>query len=191
MAGVLRSVNPATGRELRSYEEFTDDGLEAILEEADNAFRICRRTLSIEDRAVVLRKAAAFLRAHAEEFARLMAEEMGKPVAQGRSEVEKCAWCCEYYAEHAARFLAPEPVATDAKKSYVTFEPLGVLLAIMPWNFPFWQAFRAAVPALMAGNAVVLKHASNVSGCALAIERVFAQADLPHGLFRSVLLRVV
>src|SRR5205814_4422025 len=117
-----------------------------------------------------------------------MAREMGKPVAQGDAEVEKCAWGCEYYAEHAARFLAPEPRETDAARSYVRFDPLGPVLAVMPWNFPFWQVFRFAAPALMAGNAGVLKHASNVPRCALEIEQVFVEAGFPHGLFSTMLV---
>ena len=114
---------------------------------------------------------------------------MGKPFAQGVAEAEKCAWVCNYYAENAERFLSPELVATDATKSFITFQPLGILLAVMPWNFPFWQVFRSAAPALMAGNAVVLKHASNVSGCALEIENVFRDAGLPTGLFTTLLLK--
>jgi len=135
-----------------------------------------------------MKKVGELLRKDQESHARLMAQEMGKPLAQGRSEIEKCAWVCDYYAEHAERFLAPEPIASDASKSFVVFEPLGILLAVMPWNFPFWQVCRAAVPALMAGNAVLLKHASNVPGCALAIEECFQRAGLPQGLFRSVLV---
>src|ERR1051325_7195805 len=117
-----------------------------------------------------------------------MTREMGKPLEQGRSEIEKCAVCCEYFAEHAEHFLSPDEYHTDASRSYVAFQPLGTLLAIMPWNFPFWQVFRAAAPALMAGNAVVLKHASNVCGCALAIESIFHEAGLPADLFPVVLI---
>jgi succinate-semialdehyde dehydrogenase/glutarate-semialdehyde dehydrogenase len=135
-----------------------------------------------------MREAATILRARAGEFARLMGEEMGKPVRDGRGEAEKCAWVCDYYAEHAERFLAPEAVETDARESFVTFQPLGVVLAVMPWNFPFWQVFRFAAPALMAGNTAVLKHASNVPGCALAIEDIFRQAGFPVNVFRSLLV---
>ena len=128
-----------------------------------------------------MKKAAAILRERKAEFAKLMALEMGKPLKQGVAEAEKCALGCEYYAEHAEAYLAPEIVKTEASKSYVAFEPLGVVLAVMPWNFPFWQVFRFAAPALMAGNAGVLKHASNVPGCAIAIEDVFVQAGFPEG----------
>jgi succinate-semialdehyde dehydrogenase/glutarate-semialdehyde dehydrogenase len=117
-----------------------------------------------------------------------MADEMGKPLAQGRAETEKCAWCCDYYADNAEKFLSPEVVETDASKSYVAFNPLGIVLAVMPWNFPFWQVFRFAAPGLMAGNAGILKHASNVPGCALAIEEIFRNAGFPENLFRTVLV---
>ncbi len=128
------------------------------------------------------------LREGSEEYAALMATEMGKPVAQGRAEVEKCAWVCDYYADEAPRFLAPEDVATDATRSFVTYQPLGVVLAVMPWNFPLWQVFRFAAPSLMAGNAGVLKHSSNVMGCALAIEAVFRDAGFPEDLFRTLVI---
>ena len=136
-----------------------------------------------------MKKAAAILRARKDEFARLMALEMGKPLKQGIAEAEKCALGCDYYADHAEAHLAPEMVKTEASKSYIAFEPLGVVLAVMPWNFPFWQVFRFAAPALMAGNAGVLKHASNVPGCALAIEEVFVQAGFPERVFRTLLDR--
>jgi succinate-semialdehyde dehydrogenase/glutarate-semialdehyde dehydrogenase len=133
-----------------------------------------------------MRNAAQVLRANAHDYARLMAREMGKPIGDGVAEAQKCALACDYYAEHAARFLASEPVKTEARKSFTTFNPLGVVLAIMPWNFPFWQVFRFAAPGLMAGNAAVLKHASNVPGCALAIEDVFRKAGFPDHLFRTL-----
>jgi succinate-semialdehyde dehydrogenase/glutarate-semialdehyde dehydrogenase len=135
-----------------------------------------------------MKTAAAILRSRKDEFARLMALEMGKPLKQGVAEAEKCAWACEYYADHAEKHLAAESAQTDAATSYVAFEPLGVVLAVMPWNFPFWQVFRFAAPALMAGNTGVLKHASNVPGCALAIEEVFVQAGFPKGCFRTLLI---
>ncbi|MBI4342447.1 MAG: NAD-dependent succinate-semialdehyde dehydrogenase [Candidatus Omnitrophica bacterium] len=183
----ITAVNPATGEVIRSYPELSARELQERLERADRAFAGWRRT-PCRQRAGLMRAAANSLRARREDHAVLMAHEMGKPVAQGRAEVDKCAWLCDYYAEHAERFLTPEPIATDAAKSYVAFEPLGVVLAVMPWNFPFWQVFRAAVPALLAGNAVLLKHAANVPACALAIEEGFRAAGLPDGLFQTLLV---
>ena len=183
----ITSINPATGKTLRSYPEHSTRDVEEALERANRAFTLWRRT-PFRERSGLMRAAGQVLRARSRDYAVLMAQEMGKPVSQGRSEVEKCAAGCDYYAEHAERFLAPEPVATDAAKSYVAFEPLGVVLAVMPWNFPFWQVFRAAVPALMAGNGMVLKHAANVPGCALAIEETFREAGLPDGLFRTLIV---
>src|SRR5437870_11388908 len=162
----LSSINPSSGEVLESFEETAPAALERILARAWQAF-LGWRTRTFTERAERRREEARALRAKKAEYARLMALEMGKPVAQGEAEVEKCAWCCEYYAEHAARFLAEEPRETDAARSYVRFDPLGPVLAIMPWNFQFWQVFRFAVPALMAGNAGILKHASNVPRCAL------------------------
>jgi succinate-semialdehyde dehydrogenase/glutarate-semialdehyde dehydrogenase len=146
------------------------------------------RDVSVAERAVSVRRAAEILRRDKEQHAVLMAQEMGKPLDQGRAEIEKCAVGCDYFAEHASEFLAAEEIKTEFKRSYVLFQPLGVLLAVMPWNFPFWQVFRAAAPALMAGNALVLKHGSNVSGCALAIEAVWREAGLPSGQFTTLLV---
>ena len=181
------SINPTTGETIRSYPEMSAKEVDDILQRADREFSAWRN-MPIATRAPIMKAAGAALRAQTEALAHLMAQEMGKPVKQGRSEVEKCAWVCDYYAEHAERFLASELIATDAAKSFVAFQPLGILLAVMPWNFPLWQVLRAAAPALMAGNAVVLKHASNVPGCALAIEAIFRQAALPDGLFRTLLV---
>jgi succinate-semialdehyde dehydrogenase/glutarate-semialdehyde dehydrogenase len=161
--------------------------VERILSGAAAAFRDWRR-VPFAERAEPMRAAARILRARKEEFARTMAVEMGKPIAQGEAEAEKCAWTCEYYAEHAGAMLRVDPRETDALRSYIRFDPLGVVLAIMPWNFPFWQVFRFAAPALMAGNAAILKHASNVPRCALQIEDVLRQAGFPRDLFRAVLL---
>src|SRR6059036_1813224 len=183
----VSSINPSSGELLESFEEATPAALERVLGHAWQAF-LGWRTRTFAERAERLREAARVLRVKKAESARLMALEMGKPVTQGEAEVEKCAWGCEYYAEHAARFLAPEPRETDAARSYVRFEPLGPVLAVMPWNFPFWQVFRFAAPALMAGNAGILKHASNVPRCALEIEGVFRAAGFPDGLFRVVFL---
>jgi acyl-CoA reductase-like NAD-dependent aldehyde dehydrogenase len=144
--------------------------------------------MSFAERAELLRAAAATLRAGQARWAALITAEMGKPIVEAEAEIEKCAWNCEYYAEHAAAFLADEPIATNARLSYVEFVPLGLVLAIMPWNFPFWQVFRFAAPTLMAGNTGILKHAANVPRCALAIEEVFREAGFPGGVFRSLLI---
>jgi succinate-semialdehyde dehydrogenase/glutarate-semialdehyde dehydrogenase len=183
----IRSVNPATGQVIRDYESHDPKAARAAVAAANKAFARWSST-DFPGRAECLRALAGLLRERAEEFARLMAQEMGKPVTQGRAEIEKCAWVCEYYAEEGARFLAEEEIATDAGQSFVTFRPLGVVLAIMPWNFPFWQVIRFAAPTLMAGNTAVLKHASNVPGCALALEDLFRQAGFPPDVFRTVLV---
>jgi succinate-semialdehyde dehydrogenase/glutarate-semialdehyde dehydrogenase len=185
---MLQSINPATGEVRAEYEEMTPGAVSSVIDRADAAFAAWRAS-SFADRAARMRKAAAALRSRSEELSALMALEMGKPVRQGRAEVEKCAWVCEYYAERSEDFLRPEVVATNAEKSYVAFGPLGIILAVMPWNFPFWQVFRYAAPALMAGNAGVLKHASNVPGCALSIEAIFEEAGFPADLFRTLLVR--
>ena len=183
----LQTINPATGELVREYAEATDAEVKTTLLEASCAAAGWKGS-RFADRAARMRRAADLLDARKEELARLMAIEMGKPLAQGRSELEKCAWVCRYYADQAAAFLAPEQIATDASKSFVCFQPLGAVLAVMPWNFPFWQVFRFAAPALMAGNAGILKHASNVPGCALGIERVFREAGFPDHLFRTLLI---
>jgi succinate-semialdehyde dehydrogenase/glutarate-semialdehyde dehydrogenase len=184
---MLTSVNPATGETIESYEEMTPQEIEIVVGKSHEAFLAWRRT-PFSERARLMSAAAGILRAEADAFADLMALEMGKPVGEGRAEAEKCAWVCEYYAENAEKFLEREPAETDAGKSFVTFNPLGVVLAVMPWNFPFWQVFRFAAPGLMAGNAGLLKHASNVQGCALAIEAVFRKAGFPEDLFRTLVI---
>ncbi|HET9582387.1 MAG TPA: NAD-dependent succinate-semialdehyde dehydrogenase [Gemmatimonadota bacterium] len=183
----IEVVNPATGRTLRTVPETPADEIDGIVEDAQRAFESWRVT-AFEERARRMRGAAGILRERAGAYARLMAEEMGKPVRDGRAEAVKCAWVCDYYADNAERFLADEPVETDARSSFVAFRPLGVVLAVMPWNFPFWQVFRFAAPGLMAGNAGLLKHASNVPGCALAIEELFREAGFPEGIFRALLV---
>jgi succinate-semialdehyde dehydrogenase/glutarate-semialdehyde dehydrogenase len=183
----LISINPTTGERIGEHAEHTADQVQALVASAHEAFLTWRR-MDFVERAVRMNEAARVLREGRDRFATLMAREMGKPLAQGRAEVDKCAACCEFFAVGASRFLAPEPVSTEASRSYVAFQPLGVILAVMPWNFPFWQVFRAAAPTLMAGNALVLKHASNVSGCALACEEVMQRAGFPEGLFRTVLV---
>lgn len=183
----IESMNPATGEPLETYPEHREDEVDLAVEEAHATFLEWRRT-SFAERAGHMREAARVLRDRQDDLARLMALEMGKPVKEGRSEVEKCATTCEYYAEHAEAFLASEAVETEASKSFVAFQPLGVVLAVMPWNFPFWQVFRFVAPGLMAGNTGLLKHASNVPGSALAIEDVLRQAGFPDGAFRTLLI---
>jgi succinate-semialdehyde dehydrogenase/glutarate-semialdehyde dehydrogenase len=183
----LEAVNPATGEKINTYLEMTPDEVESRICRAHQSF-VDWKTRTFSERAELMKEAAGVLRDKAGEFARLMALEMGKPVRDGRPEIEKCAWVCDYYAEKAEAILSPEIIATDAAKSYVTFQPLGVVLAVMPWNYPFWQVFRFAVPALMAGNAGVLKHSANVPGCALAIEDVFRQAGFPENIFQTLMI---
>jgi succinate-semialdehyde dehydrogenase/glutarate-semialdehyde dehydrogenase len=181
----FQSINPANGEPIASYEEWQPHQVQDVIGKVHAAFLAWRHT-SFEDRAVPMRKAAQVLRENATRYGRLMAEEMGKPLRDGIAEAQKCALACDFYADNAARFLAREPVATEAPPHFVTFNPIGVVLA--PWNFPFWQVFRFAAPGLMAGKPAVLKHASNVPGCALAIEAVFREAGFPDHLFRTVLI---
>lgn len=181
------TINPATGAELRSYREHRAAEIERRLARAVRA-QLAWRGLTFAQRARHLRAVAAELRAGLERYAALITAEMGKPITQARAEVEKCALNCEHFAAQAAALLADERPAGAPEHRYVTYQPLGVVLAIEPWNFPFWQAFRAAAPALMAGNTMLLKHAANVTGCALAIERVFTRAGVPRGVFQTLLV---
>ena len=183
----MQSVNPATGEVIETFEATSAREVERILATAHAAF-LEWRTTPFDVRARHLRNAAQVLKKRKADYARLMTLEMGKPIVQAEAEVDKCAWACEYFADHAESFLVEQPRETDASRSYVRFDPLGPVLAVMPWNFPFWQVFRFAAPALMAGNAGVLKHASNVPGCALAIESVFREAGFPRGLFATALV---
>lgn len=182
----MKSINPHTGKLVREYTAHDDSRLQQILSTADAAFQSWRKT-TFEERAKLMREAGRVLRSRKDELANLMADEMGKILPDGAAEVEKCAGCCDFYAENAEKFLSNVPVKSDAEESHVVFDPIGVVLAVMPWNFPFWQVFRFACPSLMAGNVGVLKHASNVSGCALAIEDIFAKAGFPKGVFSTVL----
>jgi len=179
--------NPANGQIIAEYGETSDREVRDTVLRAHEAHARWKRT-PFPHRAALMKEAAAVLRRRAREFGELMALEMGKPIAGGVAEAEKCAWVCDYYADNAETFLADQEVRTDAGRSFVTFQPLGVVLAVMPWNFPFWQVFRFAAPNLMAGNAGLLKHASNVPGCALAIEQVFREAGFPEDLFRTLLV---
>lgn len=182
-----KTINPATGEPLASYEEDGEQEIEAALGAAQERFESWRAT-SFEERAALMNKVAKVLRGKREALAQLMTDEMGKPLTQGRAEVDKCAWVCEHYAAQAPSYLAPRMVQTDHSLSYVRHDPLGVILAIMPWNYPLWQVFRFAAPTLMAGNTGLLKHASNVWGSAQAITEVFQEAGAPAGLFRHLLI---
>ncbi len=186
---MIESINPATGETIERYQEMTSAAVDEILERTAAAAGAWRHS-ELGERTAGISAAAAILRERRDRYAELMAREMGKPLEQGRSEIDKCAWVCDYYARNGAGFLQDEEVDLegDAERGFVSFRPLGVVLAVMPWNFPFWQVFRFAAPNLMAGNGGVLKHASNVSGCALAIEEVFRDAGLPDDLFRTLLI---
>src|SRR2546426_1044399 len=173
----IRSINPATGETLKSFDELSEQQIAETLTRAANAFRNSRQ-MSLADRSSMMLRVAEILENEKHDYARLMTTEMGKPIKAAAQEAEKCAWVCRYYAETAEKHLADQIVETNATKSYVHFQPLGVVLAVMPWNFPFWQVFRFAAPALMAGNVGLLKHASNVPQCALAITDIFRRPGL-------------
>ncbi len=179
----IQSINPATGETVATFAELSDQEIELKLSKAAVAFDVWRNK-SVAERAVVMKKVGEILKSGAEKYAKLMTLEMGKPLTQGIAEAEKCAFNCEYYVEHAEEFLRPEVVPTDAGESYLQYDPLGVVLGVMPWNFPFWQVFRAAVPILMGGNVMILKHASNVPQCAMECEKIFIEAGFPEGVFQ-------
>jgi succinate-semialdehyde dehydrogenase / glutarate-semialdehyde dehydrogenase len=183
----MQSINPYTEEVMKEFELMTRDHVDVAVHKCRHAF-FSWRELSTAARVPMVRKLADHLRAEKRRYAETMTREMGKPIRESVAEIEKCAWLCEYYAENAVAFLAPEEIRTEAKKSYVLFQPLGVVLAVMPWNFPFWQAFRFGIPAITAGNAVVLKHASNVPMCALAIEEAFRKAGFPENIFTTLLV---
>ncbi len=183
----IATINPATGQLVRSFDPLTAAQIEAKLQLAASTFPSFRK-LTFTERAVMMNKEAAILESDKEDLGRLMTLEMGKTFRSAVDEAVKCAWACRYYADNAERFLADEEVATNAKRSYVKYQPVGVVLAIMPWNFPFWQVIRFAAPALMAGNVGLLKHASNVPQCALKIEEILLAAGFPEGAFQTLLI---
>jgi len=183
----IESVEPATQTVRARFDSHSEADVSAAIAAADAAFRTWRM-VPIAERAIRMRLLAQVLRDRKDRYAELITTEMGKPITEARAEIEKCAWTCDYYAEHAAGYLADEQVETNARASYVAFEPLGIILAVMPWNYPFWQVVRFLAPALMAGNAALLKHASNVPQCALAIEEAVRDAGFPPGLLRTLLL---
>ncbi len=182
----MKTINPSTGETLQEYQEMEMGEIDTIVQKANTAQKEWKKK-SFDERAEYLRKIARLLKEQKNELAELMAKEMGKPLVQGVGEVEKCDWVCEYYADNAGAFLEKDVIETDASKSYVTFNPLGIVLAIMPWNFPFWQLFRFAAPALMAGNGVILKHSENTTGSALEIEKIIHEAGIPKDLFRTII----
>src|SRR6266853_638070 len=184
---MLRSIDPATGRELAAFPEADEAAVEAAIAKAWEV-RHGWRDAGIEHRSQLIRAVAGVLRADKARYASILTAEMGKPIVEAEGEVEKCAWTAAWIADNAAHLLADEPIDSTASRSYVRFQPLGVVLAVMPWNFPFWQAFRAGLPALAAGNVMLLKHSSNVPQSALAIEEVFREAGVPEGVFQTLLI---
>ena len=184
---MLRSIDPATGKEIAHFPELDAAGIEAAVARAW-ASRHAWRDVGVDMRAALLRSVSGVLRADKARYAALLTAEMGKPIVEAEGEIEKCAWSAAWIADNAARLLADEPMESSATRSYVRFQPLGVILAVMPWNFPFWQAFRAGLPALAAGNVMLLKHSSNVPQSALAIEEVFREAGVPQGVFQTLLI---
>ncbi|WP_075351247.1 NAD-dependent succinate-semialdehyde dehydrogenase [Algoriphagus marinus] len=183
----FKSINPYNGAVVGQYQAQSESEVNLMLQKAADAFSSWRK-VPIESRAAMMVKAGTVLRDNVEEYAQMITLEMGKPISESRAEVNKCAWVCDYYAENASAFLKDEVIATDAQKSMVKHDPIGCVLAIMPWNFPFWQVFRFAAPTLMAGNTGMLKHASNVFGCAKQIESVFLKAGFPEGVFQNLIV---
>ena len=184
---MMKSVNPASGEVVQTYEIYSDKGVEKIINSVDKNWQQWRST-SFFYRSQLMQNLSSLLKTKKEELARLMALEMGKVIKEGIAEIEKCAWVCDYYAQNAENFLENETISTEASKSFVSYQPLGTILGVMPWNFPFWQVFRFAAPTIMAGNTAVLKHASNVPGCAMAIEELFREAGFPDNVFRTLLI---
>ena len=183
----ISTTNPATGETLKTFTAHTDAEVDAMISIAVEGFHALR-SLDVEDRATLMHRAAELVEERASELARLMTLEMGKPLAQAEAEAKKCAWVCRHYADHTAAYLADEEVETDATRAFRRYLPLGPVLAVMPWNYPLWQVFRFAAPALMAGNVGLLKHASNVPQCAVAIEQIFHDAGFPNGSFQTLLI---
>ena len=183
----FKSINPYNGQTIGSYRSHSAVEVELKLDKAQTAFETWRN-VPFAERAKLMKKVGQVLRDNSEEYARMITLEMGKPITEARGEISKCAWVCDHYADHAEDFLRSEVIETDAKTSYVRHDPIGCVFAIMPWNFPFWQVFRFAAPTLMAGNTGILKHASNVFGCAILIEDIFAKAGFPEGVFQNLII---
>ena len=185
--GLLKSINPATEELFAEFKEVDILSIEEIIEKS-SIFQKEWSGTDIKKRSKIILDIGNFIIENKESYARIITSEMGKPISEAIGEVEKCGWLCEYYAENGSKFLADKHIDSNAKSSFVSFEPLGVILGIMPWNFPFWQVFRFAIPALLAGNSVLLKHASNVQGSALAIEKIFHNSDIPNNVFRTLVV---
>ncbi len=186
----IQTINPATGKIEKTYVEYSMEEVNKSIEDSHKAFLKWRDT-GIEERSLLMKNAASVMRSKREEYAFIITTEMGKPIKQSIAEVEKCAWVCDYFAENAGAMLRNEEVKTDASESYIEFNPLGIILAVMPWNFPFWQVFRFAAPSLMAGNVGLLKHSSNVPMCAIAIEQIFHNAGFQKNVFKTLLISSV
>ena len=185
----MKSINPFNKKLIKEYSEYSVSEIDIIINDINKEWKTWRNT-SFAFRSNLMKKAGEILRSDMQKFAELITSEMGKVISQSEAEIEKCAALCDYYADHSQQILNDEIIETDAHKSFASFEPLGSILAIMPWNFPFWQVFRFAVPNLMAGNAVILKHAPNVCGCSLAIGKIFRKAGFPDNIFRSLIIPV-
>ena len=184
---MITSKNPYTGEVIEEFKEYTKEEINNAIKKADDRYKTWRK-VSFSEKSKLLKNAAKELRDNKQSYAEDITQEMGKPITQALAEIEKCAWVCEYYAENAENHLAREIIETDAQKSYVSYEPIGIVLAIMPWNYPFWQVFRFAAPALMAGNIGLLKHASNVMRSANNIQKVFERAGFPDGCFQNLVI---
>ena len=184
---VLRSINPSTEELFAEFKEIDLSTAEQIIIKSSNSQQKWA-DIDIEKRSKIILKISDLIKDNKQSYAEIITNEMGKPISESIAEVEKCVWLCEYYAENASKFLGDQYIDSDAQKSLVAFEPLGVILGVMPWNFPFWQVFRFAIPALLAGNSVLLKHASNVQGCALAIEKIFHKSEVPNDVFRTLII---
>jgi succinate-semialdehyde dehydrogenase / glutarate-semialdehyde dehydrogenase len=183
----FQTINPATGEVIQTYSEMTFAEVEKILAKTEHAF-LDWRLRNFAERAKCIRKMVELLHKNKQQYAKLMTEEMGKPLPDAVKEIDKCAWACEHFAEHAEEYLKPRFVKTEMNKSYIAYEPQGIIFAIMPWNFPFWQVFRFAAPNIMGGNAAILKHSPNTTGCGLEIEKMFGQAGFPADLFRTIIV---
>lgn len=184
---LIHTLNPANGKIIKTFEEYSSTDILRIIESAYNQFNKWKE-VPFSEKNIFMKRVSEILRYKKNEYGKILTLEMGKTITQAEAEVEKCAWVCDYYAENAEKILSNEFIPTDASESYIRFDPLGIILAIMPWNFPFWQVFRFAAPALMAGNVALLKHASNVPMCALAIEDIFKQAGFPEYIFTTLLI---